>query len=111
MCGRFTLTVDPADLQEAFPNFSFPLQYAPRYNIAPTQPVMVLPNNGKMTADFYLWGLIPIWAKEPDIASRLINARAETLSEKSAFRGAYKYKRCLIPRMASMNGSRNPVPA
>ena len=115
MCGRFTLTVDPAELQAAFPNFSFPLQYAPRYNIAPTQPVMVLPNNGKLTADFYLWGLIPIWAKEPDIASRLINARAETLAEKSAFRGAYKYKRCLIPadgfyEWKSQPGSRLKTP-
>lgn len=96
MCGRFTLTVDPADLQAAFPNFSFPPLGTPRFNIAPTQPVLALPNDGKFHADYFTWGLIPIWAKDPSIGSRLINARADTLAEKSSFRGAYKYKRCLI---------------
>jgi putative SOS response-associated peptidase YedK len=97
MCGRFTLTVDPAELQENFPGVSFPEQYAPRYNIAPTQPILAIPNNGLNKADFFVWGLIPSWAKDPTIGSRLINARGETLSEKPSFRGAYKYKRCLIP--------------
>ncbi len=69
---------------------------APRYNIAPTQPVLVLPNDGTNKADFFVWGLIPSWAKDPAIGSRLINARAETLAEKPAFRSAYKYHRCLI---------------
>ena len=96
MCGRFTLTVDPADLQSAFPEYSFPIQGKPRFNIAPTQPVLVLPNDGKLAADYYIWGLIPVWAQDPTIGSRLINARAETLAEKSSFRGAYKYKRCLV---------------
>jgi putative SOS response-associated peptidase YedK len=96
MCGRFALTVDPADLQDAFPEFTFPAQYAARYNIAPTQPILALPNNGTGKADFFLWGLIPSWAKDPSIGSRMINARAETLAEKPAFRAAYKYRRCII---------------
>lgn len=97
MCGRFTLTTEgPADLQAAFPNFAFPAQLKPRFNIAPTQPVLALPNDGKLVADYFTWGLIPVWAKDPSIGSRLINARAETLAEKSSFRGAYKYKRCLV---------------
>jgi putative SOS response-associated peptidase YedK len=96
MCGRFTLTVDPADLQDAFPEFIFPAQVAARYNIAPTQPVLVLPNDATNKADFFVWGLIPSWAKDPAIGSRLINARAETLAEKPSFRSAYKYHRCLI---------------
>lgn len=96
MCGRFTLTVEPADLQAAFPNFSFPEQITPRFNVAPTQPVLVIPNDGKAAADYFTLGLIPMWAKDPSIGSRLINARAETLAEKSSFRGAYKYKRCLV---------------
>jgi putative SOS response-associated peptidase YedK len=96
MCGRFTLSVDPADLQEAFPEFIFPAQVAARYNIAPTQPVLVLPNDGTNRADFFIWGLIPAWAKDPAVGSRLINARAETLAEKPSFRSAYKYHRCLI---------------
>ena len=96
MCGRFTLTVDPADLQDAFPEFTFPGQFAPRYNIAPTQPVLVIPNDGASSADFFVWGLIPSWAKDPAIGARMINARAETLAEKPSFRSAYRYRRCLI---------------
>jgi len=96
MCGRFTLTVDPADLQEAFADYSFPSKFAARYNIAPSQPVMAIPNDGQRKADFLVWGLIPTWAKDPAIGSRLINARAETLAEKPSFRGSLKYKRCLI---------------
>jgi putative SOS response-associated peptidase YedK len=96
MCGRFTLTIDPADMQDAFPEFTFPPQIIPHFNIAPTQPVLVLPNDATNKADFFVWGLIPSWAKNPTIGSRLINARAETLSEKPSFRSAYKYHRCLI---------------
>jgi len=96
MCGRFTLTVDPAELQDAFEDFKFPNKFAPRFNIAPTQPVLAIPNDGKNQADFFIWGLIPSWAKDPSIGNRLINARGETLAEKPAFRGGYKYKRCLV---------------
>jgi len=96
MCGRFALTIDPADLQDAFPEFTFPGQFAPRFNIAPTQPVLVIPNDGAGRADFFVWGLIPSWAKDPSIGARLINARAETLAEKPSFRAAFRYHRCLI---------------
>lgn len=96
MCGRFTLTVDPTEAQDAFGDFHFPDQFAPRFNIAPTQPVLAIPNNGKNTADFFLWGLIPSWVKVPSIANKLINARGETVAEKPSFRGAFKYKRCLV---------------
>lgn len=96
MCGRFTLTVDPAQVQDTFNNYTFPEKFAPRFNIAPTQPVLAIPNDDKFAADFFVWGLIPMWAKDPNIGSRLINARAETLPEKPAFRGSLKYKRCLI---------------
>ncbi len=95
MCGRFTLTVNPAELQE-FGEFAFPNRFAPRFNIAPSQPILAIPNDDTKRADFFLWGLIPAWAKDPSIAARLINARGETLAEKPAFRGSYKYKRCLI---------------
>jgi putative SOS response-associated peptidase YedK len=69
---------------------------APRYNIAPTQPIAVLPNDRALTLDYFVWGLIPSWAKDPKIGSRLINARGETVSEKPSFRAAYKQRRCLI---------------
>jgi putative SOS response-associated peptidase YedK len=97
MCGRFTLTVDAAELQQAFAGFEIPAQSAPRYNIAPSQPVLVLPNDSTNRADFFTWGLIPSWSKDPTIGARMINARAETLAEKPSFRGPYRYKRCLIP--------------
>jgi putative SOS response-associated peptidase YedK len=96
MCGRFTLTVDPADLQEHFGGYKMPSQFAPRFNIAPSQPILAIPNDGQQCADFFVWGLIPSWAKDPSIGNRLINARGETLAEKPSFRGSYKYKRCLI---------------
>jgi putative SOS response-associated peptidase YedK len=97
MCGRFTLTVDPSELREAFGNYNFPQKFMPRYNIAPTQPILVIPNDSKNEATFFIWGLVPSWAKDMSIGSRLINARAETLAEKPSFRGSLKYKRCLIP--------------
>ncbi len=96
MCGRFTLTADPAELQDAFPQYRFPAEGKPRFNIAPTQPVLTLPNTPALTADYFTWGLIPSWANDPAMGARLINARAETLAEKPSFRGPYKYKRCLI---------------
>jgi putative SOS response-associated peptidase YedK len=96
MCGRFALTTNPAESETTFSAYTFPEKFAPRFNIAPTQPVLVIPNDDQNTADFFIWGLIPMWAKDPAIGSRLINARGETLAEKPAFRGSLKYKRCLI---------------
>lgn len=100
MCGRFTLTVDPAELQDTFRETLgetiFPKKFAPRFNIAPSQPVLAIPNDGANAADFFIWGLIPMWAKDPSIGNRLINARGETVAEKPSFRGSFKYKRCLI---------------
>jgi putative SOS response-associated peptidase YedK len=96
MCGRFTLTVDPGQLQESFPWAEIPEGIPLRYNIAPSQPASVIPNDGLKLVDFYNWGLIPFWAKDPKIGNRLINARAETLAEKPSFRGSFKYKRCLV---------------
>jgi len=96
MCGRFLLAVEPAELQYAFPGFSFPQNLRPRYNVAPTQPALVIANDQLSRADFFLWGLIPSWAKDSTIGSRLINARAETLAEKPSFRNSYKNRRCLV---------------
>ncbi len=96
MCGKFTLTLEPDDLQTAFPDFFFPADISPRYNIAPSQPILAVPNDDTRKADFYKWGLIPSWAKDPTLGDRLINARAETLRDKPSFRSAYKYRRCLI---------------
>lgn len=99
MCGRFTLTTTPDELASAFPWLKMaPEAYAvpPRYNIAPSQPIAVVTNDGTSKLDYFVWGLIPFWAKDPQIGYKLINARAETLAEKPSFKAAYKYRRCLI---------------
>jgi putative SOS response-associated peptidase YedK len=69
----------------------------PRYNIAPTQPVLAIANDHPDRVAHFRWGLIPSWAKDASIGSRLINARAETLAEKPAFRTALRRRRCLVP--------------
>ncbi len=97
MCGRFTLTTNPADFQDVFSGFGFPPVFAPRFNIAPSQPLLAIPNDGSQQATFFLWGFIPGWAKDAALGRKLINARGETLAEKPSFKGAFKYKRCLIP--------------
>jgi putative SOS response-associated peptidase YedK len=96
MCGRFTLTADINALQTSFPWLNIPPEITPRFNIAPTQPVAVVPNDGKNKLDFFNWGLIPSWAKDPQIGNRMINARAETLAEKPSYRTAFRRRRCLV---------------
>jgi putative SOS response-associated peptidase YedK len=96
MCGRFTLTTNQEKLAESFTEFEVPEQLSPRYNIAPSQPVAVVANNSQNKVEFFQWGLIPAWAKDPSIGNRMINARAETLAEKPSFKNAYKRRRCLV---------------
>jgi putative SOS response-associated peptidase YedK len=96
MCGRFTLMLDANGLQAAFPGFTPPPRVEPRYNVAPTQPILAVTNDGQSKIDFFLWGLIPSWSKDPSMGARLINARSETLAEKPSFKNAYKRRRCLI---------------
>lgn len=74
------------------------LDLRPRYNVAPGQDVAaVRADNGERRLSMLRWGLIPAWSRTPNIAYRLINARAETAATKPAFRAAYRYRRCLIP--------------
>ncbi|HEV2293709.1 MAG TPA: SOS response-associated peptidase [Tepidisphaeraceae bacterium] len=97
MCGRYTL-VRLADLGDLFPWITDDAPDAPpRYNIAPTQPVLAVSNDAPDRYDFFFWGLVPPWAKDTSVGSRMINARAETLAERPAFRNAYRRRRCLIP--------------
>jgi putative SOS response-associated peptidase YedK len=97
MCGRFTLTADPNQLRQAFPWLNIPDErLKPRYNVAPTQPIAVVANDGKNQLDYYVWGLIPFWAKDPSIGNRMINARSETIAEKASFRAAFRRRRCLV---------------
>ncbi|MFT5523225.1 MAG: putative SOS response-associated peptidase YedK [Pirellulaceae bacterium] len=96
MCGRFTLHTPAAMLADIFqvPNA---MQLPLRYNVAPTQQVAVVRSeNEQRTLVTLRWGLIPSWATEASIGSRMINARSETLAEKPSFRSAFKRRRCLI---------------
>jgi putative SOS response-associated peptidase YedK len=99
MCGRFTIvmTMDELMIRYAIDEIVQPFN-RPNYNVAPTQMIPAIMNDGEKTLlDQLKWGLIPPWAKNEKIAYTTINARAETVSEKPAFRNAIKRKRCLIP--------------
>ena len=99
MCARYSLTATAEELVEWF-KLRKKLNIVPRYNIAPTQPVLVIrqdPGSGERVDDLMLWGLIPSWAKDVAIGHKLINARSETAAEKPSFRTALRRRRCLIP--------------
>jgi putative SOS response-associated peptidase YedK len=97
MCGRFTLTSDSHALHAEFGIEQIPPDYRPRYNIAPTQPVLaIVPDAQGWCARSLIWGLVPHWSKDRNSATRHINARAESLLEKRTFRAAFEQRRCLI---------------
>ncbi len=97
MCGRYALTSPPAVIAERFHLLWTP-EVAPHYNIAPSQTVPVVRETGQGRELALLkWGLIPWWAKDAHIGAQLINARAESLAGKPAFRDAYRHRRCLVP--------------
>ena len=105
MCGRFTLTSNLDELQGRFGflseftdshSFDHGRWLGPRYNIAPTQPVLTVTNEGQRRGQLMRWGLVPFWAKDLKIGARMINAVGETVSAKPAFRAAFKKRRCLV---------------
>src|ERR1700712_2168258 len=97
MCGRFVITSPPAALRQIFGYIDQP-NFPPRYNLAPTQPIpVVILENGIRHFRLMRWGLVPAWVKDPRKFSLLINARAETVREKPAFKNAVRRRRCLIP--------------
>lgn len=97
MCGRFTLVGDASDVLEAFHVEDTQFDYVPRYNIAPSQTIAVVANlDGRRTLQGYRWGLVPKWAKDIKIGFKMINARAETLDTKPAFRSLIARNRIII---------------
>lgn len=98
MCGRYTLRHTPDQVVMRFEVQQVAEASTERYNIAPSQPVAVVTQEeGTRRLDAFAWGLVPFWAKDPAIGNRMINARAETLAEKPAFRATLTRRRCLIP--------------
>ena len=97
MCGRFVITSPPAAVRQVFGYAEQP-NFPARNNIAPTQPVpVVIFENGARHFRLVRWGLLPAWVKDPRQFTLLINARAETVLEKPAFKNAMKRRRCLVP--------------
>ena len=114
MCGRYTLATPVERLAEEFGFENSSVELPPNYNVAPTQGVAaVLEEGGQRRLEVLRWGLIPPWADDPQIGSRMINARAETAPEKPSFRRAFRDQRCLIPadgfyEWKRTNGSKQP---
>jgi putative SOS response-associated peptidase YedK len=99
MCGRFTLTGNLIWLIRLL-GLEQLQKFAPRYNIAPSQPLIVFykdPDSGEYKQDFQLWGLVPSFIKDPADVRNMINARAETIEQKPSFKKAFRYRRCIIP--------------
>ncbi|MHC1698834.1 MAG: SOS response-associated peptidase [Geobacteraceae bacterium] len=115
MCGRFDLHLPIESLSTIF---GVPILHDlhPRFNIAPTQQVLVVrtTEDGTRHFAFLKWGLIPSWSKDPSIGSRMINARSETVDVKPAFRNSLKHRRCIVPangfyEWESVGGRKKPL--
>ena len=95
MCGRFSIAKEAEDIVARFET-KLANAFSKNFNAAPTQSLPVVTNKEPEVINFYRWGLIPFWAKDPSIGNRMINARAETINEKSSFKNIFKNKRCLV---------------
>lgn len=101
MCGRYSLTHTAEQISARF-DVEAPVEFSPRYNVAPTQTMPVVradeqQQGGERQSAQLRWGLVPFWADDVSIGSRMINARSETAAQKPAFRAAFRRRRCLIP--------------
>ena len=98
MCGRYSLVIGMEQLVKRFGIGGVEAELVPRYNVAPTQTMpVVVGQEGSRELRMMQWGLIPFWAKDKSIGSRLINARVETVAEKPAFKYALRQRRCIVP--------------
>ena len=98
MCGRYVSATPPDQVAAYFGAEAPEALLEPSYNVAPTNDVYAVLSDGSTRhVDAFHWGLIPLWAKDAKIGSKMINARAESLAEKNAYKAAFKKRRCLIP--------------
>jgi putative SOS response-associated peptidase YedK len=95
MCGRFSIAKEAEDIVARF-EAGLANAFSKNYNAAPTQNLPVKTNSEPHVINFYRWGLVPFWAKDESIGSKLINARAETVSIKPSFKNSLKSRRCLV---------------
>ncbi|MEQ1670164.1 MAG: SOS response-associated peptidase [Hyphomicrobium sp.] len=98
MCSRYSLTSPPQAVRKMF-QCEGAEDFPPRYNIAPTDPALIVRHSLRHARELVLvrWGLIPPWVKDPREFATLINARSETVAEKPSFRGAIRHRRCIVP--------------
>ena len=114
MCGRYVIFSLVPELESYFGAQPPAFELTPDYNVAPTQQIpVILQEDGARQIKRRRWGLVPFWAKDTTIGSRMINARMETLASKPAFKAALKHRRCLIPangfyEWAGKGGSKQP---
>ncbi|MCH8184865.1 MAG: SOS response-associated peptidase [Chloroflexi bacterium] len=93
MCGRFSVATDQRTLEERFSFTGASIKFAPSYNVAPTDEVLTVTAR---RPEYMRWGLVPGWAKDLSIGSRMINAKAETIADRPSFRAAFRKRRCLV---------------
>lgn len=97
MCGRYSFAIEDELIKERFGVSVRSAIYKARYNCAPSQELAVISNQLPEELQFFRWGLIPSWAKDPLTGNRMINARAETINEKASYRIPFRKRRCLVP--------------
>lgn len=98
MCGRFSIIDDIDKICRRFGCATADLDFQPGYNVAPTREVpVIISRQGQNELRIMRWGLIPYWAKDSKIGSRLINARIETIGDKPSFKSSFRHRRCIIP--------------
>src|SRR5213078_3332163 len=96
MCGRYAIP-DPEEIPIHVKGKCFGYDLKPRYNAAPSENLPVIVNDTQKHVELMRWGLVPFWAEDEKIGYKMINARAETLTEKPSFRKALSLQRCIIP--------------
>ncbi|MEO6015247.1 MAG: SOS response-associated peptidase [Devosia sp.] len=115
MCGRYAFLLPPEAMTALFKVLNDAVNYPPRYNITPTQPIIAIAEReGQRTAELFRWGFVPGWVKDPKAFPLLINARAESMVGKPSFRDAMRNSRCIVPAsgyyewMKAPGGTRQP---
>jgi len=109
MCGRYSFAIEDELIKERFGVSVRSAIYKARYNCAPSQNLAVISNQDPGNLNFFRWGLIPFWAKDPLIGNKLINAKAETIAEKASFKNAFRRRRCLVPADGFYEWKKNAV--